>query len=280
MVEKDVAEACRVVYTSDDDPRYSGLYFCSNENLERLFSFVNVSGKDVLTVLGSSDQLFHSIYHGAKSVDTFDINKLTKYYYYLRRWTLLYCGMYYPPERWTRQYDFIVELLKLVECRSEEEKEAYDFWSLYLQRTGRDMCGNLFYLNPCDHTVIGMDYLKRHVGEYTLNFQNEDFFGKMKSDKQYDVIFASNILEYSNGRASKIKQSVENLKSLLKDDGIVVCSHLIHTNRDRLDDYYPGDAYYLREFEREDFPSSYDYYYQKDCSIGYVYRKIGRDYYG
>ena len=73
-----------IIWEKEEHTDYGRLYFCSNEPLELLFNNFSVEGKDVLTVLGSSDQLFHTIDRGANSVDTFDRNPYTKYYYYLR----------------------------------------------------------------------------------------------------------------------------------------------------------------------------------------------------
>ena len=49
------------------------LYNKSNKNLYELFKQNNIHGKDVLSVLASSDQLFSCYANGAKSVDTFII---------------------------------------------------------------------------------------------------------------------------------------------------------------------------------------------------------------
>ena len=67
---------------------YHKVYYSSNEYLPQLFNQFSIKDKDVFTVVGSGDQVLYSYYKGARSVDTYDINILTKYYYYLRKWCL------------------------------------------------------------------------------------------------------------------------------------------------------------------------------------------------
>lgn len=47
-------------------------------------------------MLGSGDQAFHFLNRDAKSVDVFDINRLSIYYYYLRIWLIKYMNEFYP----------------------------------------------------------------------------------------------------------------------------------------------------------------------------------------
>ena len=75
---------------------YGKIYFSSNEDLKTIFSNFDFKDKDVLTVAGSGDQAFYSYNDDAKKVDLFDKNKLTIYYYYLRKWIISYYDMFYP----------------------------------------------------------------------------------------------------------------------------------------------------------------------------------------
>ena len=102
-------------------PNYNRVYYHSNENLKELFSFIDVKDKDVLSVLASGDQVFHFYANGAKKVETFDVNRLTFYYYYIRLWTLKYIGEYYPEHKFS--INFLRNLLGKVKIRSEEEKK-------------------------------------------------------------------------------------------------------------------------------------------------------------
>ena len=95
------------------------IYVSSNEQLDAVFRGFDFKDKDVLSVLGSSDHVFSEYYLGAKSVTAFDINELTKYYYYLRKW-LLENGMNLCPSA----YDdyFLKDMVRKIEPRFKEEK--------------------------------------------------------------------------------------------------------------------------------------------------------------
>lgn len=107
----------------NEDDNYNSIYFHSNEYLREIFDAVNVEGKDVLTVLGSGDQALYMYDRGAKSVDLYDKNSLTLYYYYLRVWTIKYLNEFYP-ELYFKN-DFLKKLLKYVKPQTEEEMIVY-----------------------------------------------------------------------------------------------------------------------------------------------------------
>ena len=104
------------------------IYKGTNENLKDIFSKYDVKDKDVLTVLASSDQALACYYCGAKTIDAFDRSYLTLYYYYLRKWLILYKNELYP------NYKFLsftgngdIELYKLIcsiKASSKREEEA------------------------------------------------------------------------------------------------------------------------------------------------------------
>ena len=68
----------------------------TNENLDALFKNFDFKNKEVLSVLGSSDQMLASYYYGAKSVETFDRNLYAAYYTYFRKWLVNATGYSYP----------------------------------------------------------------------------------------------------------------------------------------------------------------------------------------
>ncbi len=133
MTMNDVKWAC-VVSAGGASGVFSKVYHSSNESLDDLFSCFSLKNKDVLTVLLSSDQLFYALSGGARSVETFDTNHLTKYYYYLRRWTILYQNHFYPSLRMFRNHRVLYSLLDKVDCMSDEEKKAFLFWKSYLEK--------------------------------------------------------------------------------------------------------------------------------------------------
>ena len=58
--------------------KYSKIYMHTTENIKEFIRCFDLVDKDVFTVAGSGDQALNAYACGAKSVDTFDINPLTK----------------------------------------------------------------------------------------------------------------------------------------------------------------------------------------------------------
>ena len=104
------------------------VYFETNEDLDEIFKNVDFNDKDVLSVLSSSDQLFKLGQYNIKSIDTFDKNILTYYYYYMRIWTIKCFGQLYPTGLISNDYLWIDGLLSSVNPESVEEKNALIFW--------------------------------------------------------------------------------------------------------------------------------------------------------
>ena len=60
---------------------------------------------------------------------------------------------------------------------------------------------------------------------YNLQFKHMNVCNGFNSDKKYDVIFLSNIMDYNRNSKSRIGDIRDNLDDLLTDDGIIVMSH-------------------------------------------------------
>lgn len=118
------------------------LYLRSNEPLEFIFSQFDFSSKDILSVLASSDQVFSFYQDGANSVDTFDIHRLTEYYYYLRLWCLREYQNSFP-------YEFSNSSLKQVLSFTfpdfPEGVQAKKFWSTLLKEYPDLMRSPMFF---------------------------------------------------------------------------------------------------------------------------------------
>ena len=87
-IERDIVGA-QEVYSTRYSSKYNKIYFSTNEQLNNLFKNINIKNKDVLTVLGSGDQSFFCYQNDAKSVDVFDINKLTIYILFTQKIILI-----------------------------------------------------------------------------------------------------------------------------------------------------------------------------------------------
>lgn len=212
-------DRCQRFFNEEIEPGDIKIWRCSNENLYDVLSTTNAKNKDVLTVLSSSDQLFHFLNRDPKSIDTFDINNLTFYYYYLRKWLICYLGYYYPPRKMS--VSFIKYILKIVNPSNIEEKSAYYFWKKFSNKFSSIELGYLFYFFDTYHDeILDLDYLKNKLLYEKINFYNLDLTTKVNLKKKYDIIYTSNIIDYVPD--DRLRVFRDNLDLLSKDDGIFI----------------------------------------------------------
>ncbi len=208
---------------------YTKIYPKANENLVDVYLDLDFEDKDVLSVVSSSDQIFTPKLLGARRVDGFDRNRLTKYYYYLRKWTIKYNKEIYPTDLIEGDKDYLLQLLSKVKVSSDEEKDAYTFWMFMYNHVAE--INNLFFTDDKNvgETLFdnNVHYLEK-LDLQDLDFYNYNFFDDIESDRTYDYIMMSNIIEYCRSNEIKLTYVRDNLYDLLNDNGIVICSHLIH----------------------------------------------------
>lgn len=207
------------------DCRFDKIYYSSNEELGTLFSTVEMKDKSVLTVQASSDQLFHILEKNPSSIETFDINQLTKYYYYLRRWSILYDDSFYfnifDPENTYR-------LLKKVNIDNDEEFDVYSYWREFLRCIPIPFYKDFFMVayRPYKNEIKDLRRLREFLVDYKLNFNCIDI-SKETLRKKYDTIVISNILEYYDADKGRIDDIRDNLYGLLNDGGEVISSNIM-----------------------------------------------------
>ncbi len=271
-VEKDIEMTGEVFSGNSVNGSYDSIYTRSNENLDKLFEQFDVSGKKVLTVLSSADQLFFSLLKGASSVDCFDINKLTQYFYYLRKWNIIYNNEYYLPDKLTGV--FINDLLCKAKdkLQSENEEKAYKYWYEFIRTYPTFMYREMFHTPLRRRNYdIDMDLLKDNIITKDLNFKCINLCDKVFSDN-YDVIITSNISEYFSDEYELLSNYKKNLSELIGDSGCIISSHIMYPTIPLTE-----RTLFFEEFDISEFPSYYDDYY-KDLSsprfpLGYSYTK-------
>lgn len=267
----DVKEA-RNIPNNDNKCNYGRVYQWSNESMEALFRNFSVRDKDVLTVVGSGDQVFGSLYNGANSVDTFDVNKLAIYYYFLRKWIIQRFGVVYPDRDFLmNKYNDLVRLVFSLKPDNDLERKASLFWMHYLIGGNNPL---LFYpgTNRQESDFAkDIEGLRRSIKP--VSFRLQDITEEYKGSKKYDVVILSNILEHveDDFRYNAVRSNIERL---LNDDGICVCSHLLYDSK--MDDWYQGEiaAMTRGSLKHEEFGDWYLYNgvdYKQE--VGYVYRK-------
>ena len=206
-------------------PNYGKIYFSSNEKLKSIFSNFDLSNKSVLSVVASGDQPFYFYNSSISEIDLFDINKLAIYYYYLRVWTMKYLSLFYPPHDLNKKY--LKDLLNRVVVSSDLEKDAYNYWTNFINCFNYSDINNLFFMryysyyendiNDFSNVLLGID-------NYHPNFYNINLMDDFKIDKKYDVIYTSNIHEYVP--IDKLVVYRDNLHRLLNDNGIIIFTNV------------------------------------------------------
>lgn len=254
---------------------FSGVFYCSNENISNIISEFDFFGKDCLVVTGSGDQPIHAFCKGAASVDVFDISVLAKYYLYLRKWFIKYNNEFYPDKSFP---SFEVNsLLEKVDCQSEQELSALIFWKKFMSKNMRFDKLLSFPLTYKENIISDVEKLERFINCKKFNSYLFDLCHKNDDEvfpqKQYDIVYTSNIIEHCGMDKTRIEFAKDNLCRLLKSNGIVICSQLFS-------DYFDPP----RIEQRRIFEESFDYkdiivdYYADDGSCydyyaGYVYTK-------
>ena len=270
-VLNDVNEA-RNIPNNDNKRNYGRVYQWSNESMKALFRNFSVKDKDVLTVVGSGDQVFGSLYNGAKSVDTFDANKLAIYYYFLRKWIIQNFGVVYPDKEFLKnRYVDIVKLVFSLKPDNDLERKASLFWMHYLIGGNNPLLFHPGTNRQESDFAKDIDGLKRSIKP--VGFRLQDITEKYEGSKQYDVVILSNIMEHVEDDF-KYNAVRSNIEGLLNDGGICVCSHLLYDSKQ--DDWYKSeiDSMTKGSLRHEEFGDWYLYNgvdYKQE--VGYVYRK-------
>ena len=211
---------------------YSRLYYKANEDLVDQCLDVDFYHKDVLSVLASSDQVLTARYLEANTVDAFDFNRLTIYYFYLRIWSLKYRNELYPlvlrgNNKW------LATLLRLVKPSTEMEQKALEFFKKHVKE-GTNFI-NLFYevdKQPIGRTLYTKPEELSDCLDSELSFHHLDLFKQFDLEKTYDILLISNILEWARGDKTKLQIAKDNLSRLLNKDGVVICSKLINQSNE------------------------------------------------
>ena len=185
---------------------YSKVYYSSNEDFKNMFSSVDMNDKSVLTVLASGDQAIHFYNKGAKRVDVFDVNKITKYYYGIRLLAIKYLGTSFLGD----EVDFInnvIDILNKCSMDNDFEKEIVSFWSLLLKK------------------ILDNEGLKIKFNDsINSSFYNFDISDNVdECNNKYDILVLSNIHEYVS--LNNMSIFTDNVSKLLQDNGYALITN-------------------------------------------------------
>lgn len=117
---------------------YSSFYEYTTENLRE--SLGNYTEDDrILTILSSGDHVFNYLLKGASNIETFDINKVTKYFFKLKCAEImtLSCEDY---NNLSNRVSFDLTLKDLDLYRKYLDRETYLFWKYCILNADDNMC--------------------------------------------------------------------------------------------------------------------------------------------
>ena len=205
---------------------YDSLYYSSNEDFDGLFSQFNLKDKSILSIIGSRDQAFYFYNMGCESVDLYDINIVTIYYYFLRLWCIKYMGDLYPD----LNLAYVRRLLSNVQPSNPFEENACNYWIKMMNIFEFDYeLESLFFIGSVkmlEKYINDNSFLIQRIMSKNINFTPMDITKPINLEKKYDMVFVSNISEYIKSN-HQFRVFSDNLEKVLKQDGVVVGSNVM-----------------------------------------------------
>jgi len=292
-------------YTKEKYHNYSEIYPFTNENIKGYYNKEEIKGKDILTVCSSGDHLFNAILMDANSVDCFDINRLSKYYMYLKK-AAIEC----------LEYDEFIKLfvknLKIFDNKSTN-KNVYTKIRDILSEDIRIFWDNIFNnidvkklkssklfsddqstkknIITCNNYLNEENFykLKEKIPKYNPNFYNLNIKDlPIGLERKYDVIYLSNIAKYIDGifngpgLIGYRKFILEELSKNLKKEGLIflayIYDYLCYSSGvvwyHKIDNYKDRkEAFDSNEFETRTFDSAYGSFLYDSNDAVILYKK-------
>lgn len=234
--KKDALAANHIIDMMDDfTGHYNKIYPWTNEVLSLYYNYEDLTAKKALCVTASGDHTIHAILAGATYIDSFDVNKLTKYYANLK----IAMIRRYELKKFLEQFEnnYVksdINLEELSEFLSESEilfwknvfqNPKYDNNSLY-RKDGyySDKEENCAYLNEQNYNILKERLRHVKIVYHDLNISTYETDENLST---YDAIFLSNIAEYSGIGVLKCGKKLLNKNGVLYD----------HHNATRIQEY-------------------------------------------
>ena len=116
-----------------------------------------------------------------------------------------------------------------------------------------------------------METFKDKLASFHPTFYLMDIYEENNIPKQYDIIITSNMFEYVRRKPYKIELGRDHLKGLLKDNGKIIASHMVHGKGDP---YFEKEVeIYSNDFIYEEFPWYENPMFHYEHPVGYSYTK-------
>ena len=226
------------------------VYMFATENVLACCKRMSLAGKNVLTVCSSSDQLFQFLLSGAERVDTYDINLLTKYFFYLKEAAVRGVDLrefltFFFPKNLVWKENVFSEKIYLKIREKIRDQEALRFWDgMFSNYTGKALYeSELFtgehyskkinrscnqYLKDKEHYYRLRECLERYRYQFYCCNILED---PLKMETKYDYIYLSNIFDYLRYNevkdyVQKVKEVISKLEHNLTKEGMIGVAYL------------------------------------------------------
>jgi len=189
--------------------RFDSIYLFTTENISGYMNDIDLTGKKIVTVTGSTDHIINAILMGANEILTFDINPLAKYYMDLKLAAILKLSLkdfldflLYDTDK-SFDYNIINNL--------DMDLESKRFWLNKLEENNKDglklKYSGLFnikyfdFQNKIDNNLYlkkeSYDIIKSRLVNVKINFVSTNIVD-LKLTKKYDYMFLSNVSDYIN----------------------------------------------------------------------------------
>lgn len=191
--------------------KYSSVYSFTTENIKGYFNESDIKNKNILTIAGSGDHIFNAMLLGAKNIECFDINKLTKYYIILKKTAISklsyeeFIEFFIKDKKLNKKVFNVSTYSKL---RNSLPTDVKVFWDIiFLIKDGYQVRNSTLFFKDVINSEIfySNNYmnednyyiLKKVVNNYNLKFYNCNLndLPKLLNNK-YDTIYLSNLINY------------------------------------------------------------------------------------
>lgn len=187
--------------------RFNSIYPFTSENIAGYMKDLDLTGKKVITVTGSTDHILNAILQGATEITTFDINPLTKPYMDLKISALknlsyeAFIKLFLFESNMNLDYSIISSL--------DMSDESKMFWLEQLSKFNNNgielrnsSLFNTKYFNPNSKLLQNLylerskyNLLKQQIKDANITFINASL-KDLRVDEHFDYMFLSNISDY------------------------------------------------------------------------------------
>ena len=245
--EEAIDQAKKLIHTHSllhSFDEYSRGYLFTTEYIGRYLDQLTFNKNRALTILSSGDHVFNLLFKGINEIDTFDINRLNYFTFWLKKAFILNLSFReFNSLSSCLSSDFLLERFYQYLCRSKldmprlvfqfyEELISYEY-SLDHQHNGLK---NLYFsthssiLQSNNYLRTKQNYLdlREKLKTLKLNMYFQDALSVPKLlEKEYDLILLSNVSDYLGTEEQKLaieafQHYISLYYELLAQDGVLV----------------------------------------------------------